>query len=41
VLWLEAGPVAPRAHVVNAERLSRNQRERERAADDLPAALAE
>jgi hypothetical protein len=40
VLTLQAGLVAPRPDVVDAERLARDERERQGRADDLPAALA-
>jgi hypothetical protein len=41
VLPLQAGLLSPRPHALDAERLARDERERERRADDLPAALAE
>ena len=41
VLTLQAGLLAPRPDVENAERLSRDERERQRRAYVLTAALAE
>jgi DNA invertase Pin-like site-specific DNA recombinase len=41
VLALQAGSLAPRPDVIDAERLPRDERERQRRAYDLPAALAE
>jgi hypothetical protein len=41
VLTLQPGPLAPRPDVVDAERLPRDERERQRRAYDLSAALAE
>ena len=41
VLALQAGLLAPRPDVEDAERLPRDERERQRRAYDLTAALAE